>query len=271
MWLVVFSLLFGVALFSQSHTLVSLPSAPNNITYMKMPNGTLLDLSDVKGSLILSWDQGVSGMAGGFCDLTLYTGFDGGGKYEISLLSVTSSSDNMISGFWGIVRNGGIMEVTNGKATNLKAVSGDEITIAIDNIVIKVKITAAFNGLFDPLEVTGQLFVDDYAFVGAKVKLKDDDIETQETDMEGKFLFLLSDFSEFIKVVLVFKNYDPEIVISGYAYVGGKPLVGAKVTVQNQEGVLTTTTTNAEGFYKTAPIIGAVGAAKNNVRTIIKP
>jgi len=267
MWLMVFLLMFSTTLFSQSHTLIS----ADEIVSVKMPDGVLLDAGDVEGSLTLSWDEGVTGFAGGYCDLTLYTGFAGGGKYEISLISVLSSNANKIDGFWSIVKNGGAAAISMGTAANLNVAVGGEITITVDSIVIKIKISFAFAGMFDPAEGTGLFMVDNFAFGGAKVKLKDDDIEILETDMEGKYLFILGDLSEFKKVVVVFKNYDAEIVISGYVYVGGKPLVGANVTVQNQEGVLTTTTTNAEGYYKTASIINAVGAGKNNVKTIIKP
>jgi hypothetical protein len=93
-------------------------------------------------------------------------------------------------------------------------------------------------------------------------------LDTQNTDGLGKYEFLI-DPDTVRRIVVVFNNYDQDIVVSGYVYVSGAPLAGATVQIKNQAGLLDEVLTDENGYYESGHIIDAVGAGLNKIRTII--
>jgi hypothetical protein len=247
---------------------VSYTIASSDILTFENPDGVV---NDPYGSLILSWDEDGSGISGGFCDLTLYASYPNGGKYEISLVSVISSNDKKIKGIWDIKKNGVSEIVTIGLATGLDSGVGGLMEIEIDDYAITAEINNFIPGAFAPEEIDGVFIVNNTPLVGAVARIQGGGavIDQQTTDIEGKYLFAPNPLSDVKRVVLVFKNYDPAVVISGYIYVEGVPLVGATVMIKNQAGDLATITTDADGYYESPVIQNAVGAGENQIRTII--
>jgi len=264
--LVMFLLVFSSALYSQSHTIVS----TDEIVSFTDPAVTTWFEPDIDGSLILSWDEGTLGIAGGFCDLTVFTPFPGGGKYEVSLISVISSTGDTIQGIWQIAKNGTPVTVTMGTADNLTEPIGGLITITIDGFVIEIRISFRVDGLLAPDEISGQAFVDGAPLAGATARIRGGGsvLDEQSTDLLGKYKFTI-DPDDVKRILVIFKNFDSDIVVSGYVYVAGEPLAGATVEIRNQVGTLDTVVTDADGYYESGHIIGAVGAGQNNIRTII--
>jgi len=279
--LVIMSMLITASAFSQSHVITS----DDRVYSFTDPTagffGTTWNDSMfpptliISSSLILSWDEGVTGIDGGFADLTVYTSFPYGGKYEISLTSVSSSDANQITGYWNVKKNGSLLiSSTLGTAVNLDKAPEDTmnpVIITINGFVANTIITQRFDGLKAPQEVTGTFRADGTPLSGAKVKLKEDaePLEIITTDFEGNYKFIDSDPAEFKRVVGVYKNFDSNVSIDGYIYVGGQPLVGASVAV-NQNGdptILVTATTDASGYFQTPSILNKVG---KNLRILIK-
>jgi len=264
--LAVFMLLVSITAFSQSHTIAS----SDEILSFTDPGVTTWIEPEIDGSLILSWDEGTIGIAGGFCDLTAYTPFPNGGKYEISLISVIDGTADEINGIWQVKKNGTVVTVTMGTATNLSTTFGGTITITIDGFVIVIRVSFKIDGVFDPQTISGQAFVDGVPLAGATARLRGSgaELDEQSTDINGKYLFNI-DPADVKRVLVIFKNFDPDIVLSGYIFVAGQPLAGATVTVQNQVGDLDTFVTNADGYYQSSHILNAVGAGENNIKLII--
>lgn len=261
-----FLLIFSTALFAQSHTIVS----TDEIVSLTDPVAGTWYESDIDGSLILSWDEGTAGISGGFCDLTAYTPFPNGGKYEVSLISVISSTANDIQGIWQIKKNGTPLTVTMGTAANLTAPIGGQITITIDSYVFILRVSFKIDGVLAPDEISGQAFVNASPLAGGIARIRGGGSLLGElnTDYEGKYNFTI-DPDDVKRILVIFKNYDTDIVVSGYIYVAGEPLAGASVTIENQAGVLDTVVTDADGYYQSNHIVGAVGSGLNNIRTII--
>lgn len=262
----VFLLIFSITLYAQSHSLFS----SDEIVSLTDPAAGTRFEPDIDGSLILSWDEGVLGVGGGFCDLTAYTPFPNGGKYEISLLFVTASNANQIQGFWQVKKNNVVVAAMIGSATNLNATVGGQITIIIDGIIIIIRISFRVDGLLAPNTIDGQQYVDGSPLVGATARLRGGGmvLDEQLTDFMGEYHFVI-DPTTVNKILIIFKNFDPNIVIKGYVYVAGEPLVGAPVLIENQAGTLAMLVTNGDGYYQSPPILGAVGPGQNQIKTTI--
>jgi hypothetical protein len=261
--LVMFLLVFSTTLYSQSHAIVS----GDQILSFTDPAVTTWYEPDIDGSCIMTWDEGVVGIAGGFCDLTAYTPFPGGGKYEVSLISVISSAPDTIQGIWQVDKNGTPVIVTMGTAEDLDT---GVITITIEGFVMEVSVDFMYHGMLDPEEISGQAFVDGNELCGAIVRVRGGGVvlDTQNTDGLGKYEFLI-DPDTVRRIVVVFNNYDQDIVVSGYVYVSGAPLAGATVQIKNQAGLLDEVLTDENGYYESNNIMDAVGAGLNKIRTII--
>lgn len=257
-----FFLFLSGSVFAVSHTIAS-----TEILSFQDPDG--LVINDPTGSAILSWSEGVSGISGGFCDVTLYAPFPDGGKYEVSLTSVIFSNDAKLKGIWDIKKNGTSVIVMMGEATGLNNSVGGLIEIKIDGFTIIIKIQIIVNGVFPPDEITGQAIVDGVPLAGAVARIQGGGsvLAQMTTDMDGNYLFIYDPLSDVKRIVIVFKNFDSNIVISGYVYTGGVPLAGATVMIKEPGGTdLAVVTTDADGYYETPPILNAVGI---NLRTII--
>lgn len=256
-----FFLLLAGSVFAASHSITS-----TEILSFEDPAG--LVVNDPTGSAILSWNEGITGITGGFSDVTVYIPFPDGGKYMISLISVVSSTNEMINGVWDVKKNGTSIVVTLGTATGLNNAPGGIIEIEIDGFRIIIRIEMKIDGVLPPEEISGLAMVDGMPLAGAVARIQGGGAVLQKTltDNNGTYLFNW-DPVDVKRIVVVFKNYDPEIVISGYIYIGGVPLVGATVMIKDPGGTdLAVVTTDAAGYYETLPIINAVGV---NLRTII--
>jgi len=279
-FLVIMLMLISASAFSQSHVITSddrvfLFTDPTVGLFGTTWNDSIFPPTVIiSSSLILSWDEGVTGINGGFADLTVYTPFANGGKYEISLISVSSSDANQITGIWNVKKNDSLILSAPGTAVNLDKTPEDTInpiSISINGFIANTIITQRFDGLKAPQEVTGTFRADGTPLSGAKVKLKEDaePLEIITTDFEGNYKFIDSNPADFKRVVGVYKNFDSNVSIDGYIYVGGHPLVGASVAV-NQNGdptILVTATTDASGYFQTPSILNKVG---KNLRILIK-
>ena len=261
-----FFLLFAAAVYPQSHTVAS----SDEYVSLTDPAVTTWFGADIKGSIIVSWDESTSGISSGFCDLTAYTPFPNGGKYEVSLISVISSNSNQIQGIWQVMKNGTPVIVTMGTATGLSGAIGAQISITIDSYIFVARISFRIDGALAPNEIKGQAYVDGVPLSGATARIRGGGgiLDEQSTDLMGKYNFGV-DPADVKRILVIFRNFDADIVVSGYVYVGGEPLVGATVEIENQVGTLATVVTNADGYYQSNHIQGAVGAGLNNIRTII--
>jgi hypothetical protein len=232
--------------------------------------------SDINGTLILGWDVGVSGSNAGFCDLTLYTPAPNGGKYEISLVTVISSTIDEIQGVWKITKNSTIDHYLVGKAYNLDTFKGGIISFEIGDFLAEVKVTSINIGLFEVDEITGQIEINGYTLTGAFSILEKTNgmYESTTTDSDGKYEYLVPK-NEFKKVGIGFVNFFSQLTISGYIYAGGQPLNNAKVMVRNFLGVLLDVThTDENGQFETDTIAGATGGnnyANGLIVSIINP
>jgi hypothetical protein len=264
-------LLFSQALFSISYTIVSV----DEIVTVEDETVPITWLEpDIEGSTILSWDEGVSGGAGGFADISLNVPYPNGGKYKVSLFSVLTSDADKIEAVWSVEKNSTAPVFRVGTIEGLGGTSGDIITLTIDDLLaIEIRITVKFQSLFAPEEIVGQINVDGYAVENLKVVLrKKGTNENTATDPDGEYKFVGIEPDDIKKIVIgPYKNYNPDITITGYVYVGGEPLVGATVVVSNQSGDLATVTTDADGYYDSGSILDAVGADNDKIRVFITP
>lgn len=265
LFLVVF-VLISVAGYSQSHMIAS----TDEIITFYDPNVAIWNEANMDGSLILSWDENSNGLAAGFADLTVYTPFPDGGKYEIALIAVVNSTADKIEGIWEIRKNEKMLLVAMGTATNLAAPIGGVIEIVIDGFKITIRISFKFDGLRAPNELVGQTSVDGVPLVGAMVKVRGSGmvLDQQYADGAGKYRFFI-DPANVNRIVTNFSNFDPDIVISGKVFSEGKPLVGATVLIANQVGELDSIVTDANGYYQSKHLLNASGPGANNIRVIV--
>jgi hypothetical protein len=230
--------------------------------------------ADIEGSAILSWEKGVPGGEGGFADIGLTVPYPDGGIYKVSLISVIKSDEEQITGIWSVTKNDQTPFFGLGTATGLGGNAEDEVTITVNGTIIKFIILTKLESKLTPQNVTGQAMVNDFAVSNLRVLLRQKGAANPEqmTDDNGEYTFIDIEPANINRIVLgPYKNYNPDITVSGYIYVGGAPLVGAEVIVQNQSGVLTTLTTDADGYYESDSIIDAVGVDNNKIKVIIIP
>jgi hypothetical protein len=273
--LLAFLLVFSGFLYSQSVTIWSNdqimmfrdPTAPSPGTWSS---------NDIDGTLILSWDIGVSGSNAGFCDLTLYTPAPNGGKYEISLITVISSTRDEIQGVWKITKNSSIDNYLVGSALNLDTSDGGIISLEIGNYLAEIRVTRINVGIRDKDSIAGQIEINGYSLTGAYSILEKTDgtYEPTTTDGDGKYEYLVPK-DDFKKVGIGFVNFFSELTVSGYIYAGGQPLINAKVMVRNFLGVLLDVVyTNELGQFETDTIEGATGGnnyANGLILSIVNP
>jgi hypothetical protein len=267
--LLAFLMLFSGFLYSQSHTIYSF----DEIVEFTDPDVTTWDHSELNGSLILSWDEGTAGPNAGFCDLTIYAPAPEGGKYEISLVTVISSSDEEINGVWKITKNSSADIYSVGTATGLDGISNDTIFFEIGGFEAEVEITRKLNGLFAVDEIVGQIKMNNIEIAGAYCVLEktDSTYESQSTSSEGKYNYGIPK-ENFRKLGIGFRNYFPSLVISGYIYAGGEPLANASVKITSFFGVLhDVVTTDSEGKFASSSITTATGVDNGVLVTILNP
>jgi hypothetical protein len=267
--LLAFLMLFSGLLFSQSYTIYSF----DEIVEFTDPDVTTWDHSELKGSLILSWDSGMAGPNAGFCDLTIYAPAPEGGKYEISLVTVISSSDEEINGVWKITKNSTTDIYSVGTVTELDGASNDPIFFEIGDFEAEVEITKIFEALAAVDEISGQIKMNNIEIAGAYCVLEKTDATylSQSTDSDGKYKYPIPK-EDFRKLGIGFRNYFPSLVVSGYIYAGGEPLANATVKITSFYGVLhDTVVTDSEGKFLSASIITATGIDNGVLVTIINP
>jgi hypothetical protein len=237
------------------------------------PDVTTWDEDDLGGSLILSWDAGVGGPNAGFCDLTIYAPAPEGGKYEISLVTVISSSEEEINGVWKVTKNSSVDIYSVGTATNLDAPQGQKIFFEIGDFYAEVRITRRFKGLASVDIITGQIKMNNIEIAGAYCVLEktDSTYDSQSTDSEGKYEYLVAK-EDLRKLGIGFRNYFPSLVVSGYIYAGGEPLANATVKITSFYGVLhDVVTTDSEGKFASSGITTATGVDNGVLVTIMNP
>lgn len=261
---IILLLFTGGILSAQPRTIIS----EDIISLTDSAISTTFTESEIDGSLTLSWNEGEIGTSGGFGNLVAYTPFPGG-RYQVLLLAVISSTADEIQGIWSVTKNDRPQQVVLGSAFNLSAAVGQTINIVVGDLAIQARVTTRFSGIQAPQTVTGQAKANNIPLVGVLTRLRTTDgtIIDQTTDTNGEYLFIDVPPDNFRNLVIAFRNVLSEVTLSGHIQVGGEPLVGAIVSVRDpSNNVLATTVTDESGAYNVPTITGAGGL---NLRTII--
>jgi hypothetical protein len=263
----VVNILTGVNLYkTKSHTLLSF----NEIIAFTDPfTGRVWGEEEIKGVVIVSWNNEPEKEGRGFCNIVFYIPWPEGGKYKISLIYVTYSDADTIQGIWAVTgknKEETLSLYKQGVITNLNYPVGHIIELNLGELNLKARIS--FNCAFPCMqpEITGQIKKNHSGLNGARVSLKQETCEEEDilpTCGDGNYSFLVINPDSLEHLTIHFLNTG-EAYFSGHIYVLGMPWENAGIDILVDSRLVNTITTDDYGFFEFDLTDEQAGAAENS-------